>query len=130
MAYEMKFESNPDGCVNQRLRGNRTCVECYYSQVRDNKWMGSHRCFDANCFTRVAVFVPDPLDDELMEDDELVRCPICGGHPQRESNNSYNGDQMDDWEWFAVYCLGCGARTKDCDTTTEAIDEWNSGNVY
>ena len=47
MAYPLK--SNPDGCCNPTLRGDRTCMECYWSQVKHAQWHGSQRCFNSNC---------------------------------------------------------------------------------
>lgn len=47
---EMRIESNPNGCVDQRKRGERTCAECYWSQVNEkNQWTGSERCWNAQC---------------------------------------------------------------------------------
>ena len=47
MAYPIK--SNPDGCVCQDVRGNRTCVECYYSHCENGTWHGSQDCWDSQC---------------------------------------------------------------------------------
>lgn len=58
--------------------------------------------------------------------DDLKPCPFCGSEAQRESNNSYNGDAMYDFMWFAVYCPKCGcAATPRYQTANEAIDAWN-----
>lgn len=69
-------------------------------------------------------------NDEQAEEsgmtEELKPCPFCGGEAQRDSNNAHNGDRMDDWEWFAVYCPNCGcAHTPPFKTTYEAIAAWN-----
>jgi len=45
----MKLNDRPDGCVSPDKRGNRTCVECYYAQVKDGQWHGSERCWNAQC---------------------------------------------------------------------------------
>lgn len=43
----MRIKDNPNGCMDERKRGNRTCIECYYSQVNErNQWTGSQRCWD------------------------------------------------------------------------------------
>ena len=48
MAWPIK--SNPEGCVCPNIRGNHSCVECYYSQVNEhNQWVGSQSCWDAQC---------------------------------------------------------------------------------
>lgn len=36
-------------CVNPDLRGNRSCVECYFSQVEGNTWVGSQGCWRTAC---------------------------------------------------------------------------------
>jgi len=41
--------NNPKGCVNETLRSGRSCLECYYSQVENNMWTGSQRCWNAQC---------------------------------------------------------------------------------
>lgn len=42
--------ANPHGCCDKRKRGNKSCVECYYSQVNSrNQWIGTRDCFDAPC---------------------------------------------------------------------------------
>ena len=45
----MRVKDNPQGCINPDKRGNRTCVECYYSQVKDGQWTGGERCWNAQC---------------------------------------------------------------------------------
>jgi hypothetical protein len=50
---------NPEGCVCPNIRGDRTCRECYYSQVDENKWTGSRKCWEAQCL--VAGPETDPL---------------------------------------------------------------------
>ena len=46
----MRIESNPNGCVDQSKRGERSCIECYYAQVNDrNQWTGNERCWKAQC---------------------------------------------------------------------------------
>ena len=58
--------------------------------------------------------------------DELKPCPFCGGEAQRDSNNAHNGDRMDEWEWFSVYCPNCFcAQTPQYKTPAEAIAAWN-----
>lgn len=47
MAYTLK--SNPNGCVCSQRRGERTCLECYRSQVVNNSWTGNTACFNAEC---------------------------------------------------------------------------------
>ena len=47
MAYP--FKSNPEGCVCPSVRGDRTCVDCYWSFVKDNQWVGSQKCWEAQC---------------------------------------------------------------------------------
>ena len=45
----MRLKDNPESCVNPDKRGNRTCVECYYAQVKDGQWCGTRRCWEAQC---------------------------------------------------------------------------------
>ena len=57
---------------------------------------------------------------------ELKPCPFCGGEAQRDSNNAHNGDVMDDFEWFSVYCPKClCASTPPFSTPWEAEAAWN-----
>lgn len=47
-----KIVDNPDGCASPRKRGERTCTECYYSQVDEHSnWTGSEQCWKAQCLT-------------------------------------------------------------------------------
>ena len=46
----IRLKDSPEGCVDPRRRGERTCTECYFSQVNDrNQWTGNERCWDAQC---------------------------------------------------------------------------------
>ena len=63
MAYTLK--SNPEGCVNPHLRGEKTCLECYWSQTKNASWVGSQRCWDANCIV-LAVDVLTPSQRQQM----------------------------------------------------------------
>ena len=46
----MRIESNSNGCVDESKRGERTCAECYWSQVNEkNQWTGDERCWNAQC---------------------------------------------------------------------------------
>ena len=46
----VKIENNPSACVNESLRGERTCAECYWSQVNSkNQWTGNDECWNSQC---------------------------------------------------------------------------------
>ena len=45
----MGLISVKNNCVNPDLRGNQSCVECYFSQVEDNTWVGSQGCWRTGC---------------------------------------------------------------------------------
>lgn len=48
----MKIVGNPDGCCREDFKGKMTardCEACYYSQVKEGRWCGSERCFNAQC---------------------------------------------------------------------------------
>ncbi len=46
----IRIKDNPDGCVNPSKRGERTCTQCYWSQVNErNQWTGDQRCWNAQC---------------------------------------------------------------------------------
>ena len=45
-----RLKDDPEGCVDQQRRGERSCLECYLSQVNDeNEWTGGERRLDAQC---------------------------------------------------------------------------------
>lgn len=46
-----KIKENKAACVcKHRLQNNGgSCIKCYYSQVKDGKWTGSQRCWNAQC---------------------------------------------------------------------------------
>ena len=62
MAY--RFKDNPDGCVNEALRGDKTCTECYFAQVGENRWNGSNACWNAQCL----VYVPPESEEATNAD--------------------------------------------------------------
>lgn len=66
MAWPIK--SNPDGCVNPERMGNKSCIECYYSQVESNTWCGSKSCWNAQCL----VLDVDRLTDSQRKDLHLA----------------------------------------------------------
>lgn len=44
------LRDNPEGCVDPKRRGKRTCLECFWAQVNnENKWTGNKRCWNALC---------------------------------------------------------------------------------
>ena len=45
--YQIK--EAPQNCVCPSMRGERTCRECYWSQVKDGQWRGSQACWDSQC---------------------------------------------------------------------------------
>lgn len=49
MAYPIK--DVPENCVCPAIRGQRGCIECYYSQVNEitGAWTGSAYCWNAGC---------------------------------------------------------------------------------
>ena len=55
MSY--KIVDNPDGCVHPNKRGERTCSDCYRSQVDEqNRWRGGKSCWEAQCLILKYVF--------------------------------------------------------------------------
>lgn len=51
-----RIKDNPRACVNEKLRGERTCKECYWSQVdAKGQWTGSERCWNSQCLVVVPV---------------------------------------------------------------------------
>jgi len=47
MGYPVK--SAPENCVYPTIRGERTCVDCYYDHVINNQWNGPQPCWGAQC---------------------------------------------------------------------------------
>lgn len=46
----MRLRDNPSACVEPEYRRERTCRECYFSQVNEkNQWTGTQRCWNAGC---------------------------------------------------------------------------------
>lgn len=46
----MRIENDQQACVDESKRGERTCAECYWSQVdENNRWTGDERCWNAQC---------------------------------------------------------------------------------
>ena len=45
----IRIKDNPDGCINPSKRGERTCSQCYWSQVKNHQWRGDQRCWSAQC---------------------------------------------------------------------------------
>lgn len=42
--------NNECGCWNPEMRGDKTCKECYFSQVNErNQWVGSQKCYNSGC---------------------------------------------------------------------------------
>lgn len=66
MAWPIK--SKLEGCVNPKRKGNKTCIECYYSQVEDNTWRGPQDCYNAQCL----VLDVDRLTDSQRKDLHLA----------------------------------------------------------
>ena len=48
-------------------------------------------------------------------------CPFCGN---REIGVGYNDKEIGSSKWRAV-CYNCGAHGPYCNTSTEAMEEWN-----
>lgn len=44
-----KLIDNPSGCIDEFLRDGRSCIECYFSHVRDCEWTGTEACWNAQC---------------------------------------------------------------------------------
>lgn len=63
---------NPEGCVNPSVRGDRTCVDCYYSHVKGGQWTGSQRCWDAECL-RMDPDRTDPLYKQGIKEETQGR---------------------------------------------------------
>ena len=46
----MRLKDNPSACVEPEYRKERTCLECYFSQVNEkNQWTGTQRCWNSQC---------------------------------------------------------------------------------
>jgi len=106
----------------------------------DTASVGGFETRDGRCFVNIAGH-DSPIETDWetyhrlsfhidgceCRDDELLPCPFCGcDTPQRESNNSYNGDAMDDWEWFGIYCPNCKcACTPRFTNPRDAVAAWN-----
>lgn len=56
----------------------------------------------------------------------LKECPFCGKDDQKlmDRFDFTNGAKKK----YSVLCSDCGAQTKDCDSSFEAIDCWNMRN--
>ena len=71
----------------------------------------------------------DELDGTCVcaepREQEPKPCPFCGGEAQCDSNNAHNGDRMEEFEWFAIYCPNCLISTTHYDTPGEALRVWN-----
>jgi len=46
MAYMM---NDPRKCVDRKQKGNKTCMECYVSQVTNGHFTGDMKCFNSGC---------------------------------------------------------------------------------
>lgn len=59
-----------------------------------------------------------------------IQCPICNGIGLLEILNRYD-EYTDSYipYKFLVMCEECCALTRSCDTSNEAYDEWNKGNI-
>lgn len=67
MAYPIK--DVPENCVFPAFRGQRSCRECYYSQVHEGTWTGGNDCWNAECLT---------LDVDRLSDSEKAQLNLEG----------------------------------------------------
>lgn len=111
-------------CKRMRDHIKDSCDVCdeYYC----SSWDEDNECCVFDTYMReLGVEVNDQRNIGGTTDD-LLPCPFCGGEAQRDSNNAHNGDRMDDFLWFAVYCPTClCASTPSFDTPDEAVAAWN-----
>lgn len=47
------IKSNPEGCWKNEQDKPVDCAACYWSNVVDNKWVGSGKCWNAECLVLV-----------------------------------------------------------------------------
>lgn len=115
MKTRMTIQVNTDSIQRMENRDGKCFARFIgYDEPVETDWETYHRLFFH-------------VGGDGFGDEELLPCPFCGcDTPQRESNNSYNGDAMDEWEWFGVYCPNCQcARTPQFDNAEDAIAAWN-----
>lgn len=65
----MRLKDNSNACVEPDYRGERTCRECYFSQVNEkNQWTGSQRCWNAGCIEADTSEMPTDILRALLDE--------------------------------------------------------------
>lgn len=55
---------------------------------------------------------------------KIKNCRKCGAPGVLDEGISFD-TKMRAKRFYYVYCVGCGLKTRDCRTRTDAVKEWN-----
>ena len=56
----------------------------------------------------------------------MIKCPICGGTGRTDTDWK---SRIDGKYGVIAVCRSCGAKTPICRNMSEAVAEWNEGNI-